>query len=79
VDWWEIAPDLIRTGEARRGAGFIDDQTSAPIYRGYVPNGMTLEAALETAEGESRGIQKTFDGGDGAARPGMLDLQKLAR
>jgi len=64
-------------GEARRGADLLTDQTSAhdPIG-GYVPNGMSLDAALELRK---KNPNNTRSGRwrDGAARPGMLDLQKL--
>jgi len=40
---------------------------------------MTLEAALERGKESPEEYKKHSDGGDGAARPGMLDLQNWAR
>ena len=58
-------------GRARRGAGhsYRSDSAHDPL-NGYVPNGMTLEAAAGVAQERSEGLSGAVAGCHGAARGG---------
>ncbi len=62
----DIIPELAERGVV---PDILTDQTSAhdPL-NGYVPNGMTLEAALELRQTRSEGVSGAVAGRDGAAR-----------
>ena len=64
----DLIPELAKRGVV---PDLLTDQTSAhdPIA-GYVPNGMSLGAALELRKNNPQEYRKHVDGGDGAARPG---------
>src|SRR5437870_7488605 len=71
----DIVPDL-----ADRGGlpGILTDQTSAPDrFKGYVPNGITLEQALELRKRDPKAYEERSL--DAIARhvEGMLQLQKM--
>src|SRR5712691_5647907 len=71
----ELIPELARRGVV---PDLLTDQTSAhdPIG-GYVPNGMTLEAALELRKKSPEEYKKHSMAAMAAHVQGMLDLQKL--
>ncbi len=71
----DIIPALAKRGIV---PDLLTDQTSAhdPL-NGYVPNGMTLEAALELRRGNPAEYQKRSLDAMSAHVQGMLDLQKL--
>jgi urocanate hydratase len=70
-----LIPELTRRGVV---PDLLTDQTSAhdPIG-GYVPNGMTLEAALELRKKSTEEYKKHSMAAMAAHVRGMLDLQKL--
>jgi urocanate hydratase len=71
----DLIPELARRGVV---PDLLTDQTSAhdPIG-GYVPNGMTLEAALELRKSNTEEYKKQSMASMAAHVQGMLDLQKL--
>jgi len=71
----DLIPELAKRGVV---PDLLTDQTSAhdPIH-GYVPNGMTLEAARELREKNPEEYRKRSIQAMGAHVQGMLDLQKL--
>src|SRR6266446_2644531 len=71
----DIIPELAKRGVV---PDLLTDQTSAhdPIG-GYVPNGMTLEAALELRKKNHEEYKKHTMAAMAAHVQGMLDLQKL--
>src|SRR5260370_10353729 len=71
----DLIPELAKRGVV---PDLLTDQTSAhdPIG-GYVPNGMTLEAALELRKKSPEDYKKRSMAAMAAHVQGMLDLQKL--
>jgi len=71
----DLIPELAKRGVV---PDLLTDQTSAhdPIG-GYVPNGMTLEAALELRKKSPEEYKKHSMAAMAAHVQGMLDLQKL--
>jgi urocanate hydratase len=71
----DLIPEMARRGVV---PDLLTDQTSAhdPIG-GYVPNGMTLEAALELRKSNAEEYKKQSMAAMAAHVQGMLDLQKL--
>ena len=71
----DLIPELAKRGVV---PDLLTDQTSAhdPIG-GYVPNGMTLEAALELRKNDAGEYKKRSMAAMAAHVQGMLDLQKL--
>jgi urocanate hydratase len=71
----DLIPELAKRGVV---PDLLTDQTSAhdPIG-GYVPNGMTLEAALELRKKDRETYKKHSMAAMAAHVQGMLDLQKL--
>jgi urocanate hydratase len=71
----DVIPELAKRGVV---PDLLTDQTSAhdPIG-GYVPNGMTLEAALELRKSDAAEYKKRSMGAMAAHVVGMLELQKL--
>jgi urocanate hydratase len=71
----DLIPEMARRGVV---PDLLTDQTSAhdPIG-GYVPNGMTLEAALELRKSNTEEYKKQSMASMAAHVQGMLDLQKL--
>ena len=71
----DLIPELAKRGVV---PDILTDQTSAhdPI-NGYVPNGMTLEQALELRKSNPQEYRKRAVAAIGKHVQGMLDLQKL--
>jgi urocanate hydratase len=71
----DVIPELARRGVV---PDLLTDQTSAhdPVG-GYVPNGMTLEAAFELRQSNPDAYKKHSMAAMAAHVQGMLDLQKL--
>src|SRR5215470_8823870 len=71
----DLIPEMAKRGVV---PDLLTDQTSAhdPIG-GYVPNGMTLEAALELRKRDAEEYRKRAMAAMAAHVQGMLDLQKL--
>jgi urocanate hydratase len=71
----DLIPELAKRGVV---PDILTDQTSAhdPIS-GYVPNGMTLEQALELRKKDPQEYRKRAIGAIGEHVQGMLELQKL--
>ncbi len=71
----DLIPELAKRGVV---PDILTDQTSAhdPI-NGYVPNGMTLEKALELRKSNTQEYRKRAIAAIGEHVRGMLDLQKL--
>jgi urocanate hydratase len=71
----DLIPELAKRGVV---PDLLTDQTSAhdPIG-GYVPNGMSLEAALELRKRDPQGYKKRSLGSMAQHVEGMLELQKL--
>lgn len=71
----DVVPELAKRGVV---PDLLTDQTSAhdPIG-GYVPNGMTLEQALELRKKDPQGYRARAIEAIGKHVQGMLDLQKL--
>src|ERR1700720_4438349 len=71
----DVIPELPRRGVV---PDLLTDQTSAPDpVGGYVPNGMTLEAALELRQKNPDEYKKHSMAAMAQHVQGMLDLQKL--
>src|SRR5208337_195524 len=71
----DLIPELAKRGVV---PDLLTDQTSAhdPL-NGYVPNGMTLEQALELRKSDPQEYRKRAIAAIGEHVQGMLDLQKL--